>query len=318
VTALANNQVLLKAAGPVVAGVPTGTNGHVLTLVAGAPSWAVLPIDPGFANPLTTAGDLLVGGVSGTPTRLGLGATNRVLTVSGGAPSWQPLPIDPGFASPLTNVGDLIVGSTGGLATRLAAAISGAVFASAGVNTTPVWSVSPALTDLKLGGGTIGTSGVGVLALSTATAPTTSPSDTLQLYTHDMDAEGGSRSLSIRDERGSITRIGSTSSEARVQINPVLGGQATLLGVQTVAIKLSLDATGIGGHHIGLDASGSIHPLGPGCVALYNHTIAKALIIWTPGAELYMTVAGSASYRHVTHGAPDSGAPGYRTLLIQN
>src|SRR4029434_6188423 len=34
---LANGQVLTKAAGPILAGVPTGTDGHVLTLSARAP-----------------------------------------------------------------------------------------------------------------------------------------------------------------------------------------------------------------------------------------------------------------------------------------
>jgi hypothetical protein len=31
--------------------------------------WGVLPVDPGFANPMNTAGDLIIGGVAGAPTR---------------------------------------------------------------------------------------------------------------------------------------------------------------------------------------------------------------------------------------------------------
>ena len=46
----------------------------------------------GMANPMTTAGDLIVGGASGTPTRLAAGSTaGHVLTSngSGAAPSYQ-------------------------------------------------------------------------------------------------------------------------------------------------------------------------------------------------------------------------------------
>ena len=42
----------------------------------------------GFANPMTTPGDLIVGGTSGAATRKAIGSTNQVLTVSGGVPIW--------------------------------------------------------------------------------------------------------------------------------------------------------------------------------------------------------------------------------------
>jgi len=41
-----------------------------------------------MTNPMTTAGDLIVGGVSGAPARLGIGTNGQVLTVSGGAAAW--------------------------------------------------------------------------------------------------------------------------------------------------------------------------------------------------------------------------------------
>src|SRR4029453_18590291 len=89
---LTNGQVLNKAAGPILAGVPTGTDGHVLTLSAGAPTW-VAP--SGLSNPMTTAGDLIVGGASGTPTRLAAVATGAVLasTGVGTAPTWSASPV---------------------------------------------------------------------------------------------------------------------------------------------------------------------------------------------------------------------------------
>ena len=42
----------------------------------------------GFANPMTTAGDLIKGGSGGTAQRLAIGSNGQVLTVSGGAPAW--------------------------------------------------------------------------------------------------------------------------------------------------------------------------------------------------------------------------------------
>lgn len=42
----------------------------------------------GMSNPMTTAGDLITGGASGTPTRLGVGAEGEQLTVSSGVPAW--------------------------------------------------------------------------------------------------------------------------------------------------------------------------------------------------------------------------------------
>ena len=42
----------------------------------------------GMTNPMTTAGDTIYGGASGTPTRLAIGSNGNVLTVSGGNPVW--------------------------------------------------------------------------------------------------------------------------------------------------------------------------------------------------------------------------------------
>lgn len=103
---------------------------------------------PGFTNPMTTAGDLIIGGVSGAPTRLGVnaGATVQALISVGGSTDWEALLLDlledvtitapaegdvltfdstsgawmnkPG-SNPMTTVGDMIVGGAAGAATRL-------------------------------------------------------------------------------------------------------------------------------------------------------------------------------------------------------
>lgn len=42
----------------------------------------------GMTNPMTTSGDIIIGGSSGTPTRLAAGTDTHVLTLSSGAPVW--------------------------------------------------------------------------------------------------------------------------------------------------------------------------------------------------------------------------------------
>ena len=43
----------------------------------------------GMTNPMTTLGDVIVGGASGTPVRLPIASNGQVLTVSAGAPIWS-------------------------------------------------------------------------------------------------------------------------------------------------------------------------------------------------------------------------------------
>jgi hypothetical protein len=42
----------------------------------------------GMSNPMTTAGDLIVGGSGGAPQRLGVGTSGQMLTVVSGVPAW--------------------------------------------------------------------------------------------------------------------------------------------------------------------------------------------------------------------------------------
>ena len=64
------------------------------------------------AKPMTTPGDMIVGGVAGAAGRLAVGATAQVLTVVAGAPAWA-------AATPMTAPGDLIRGGAAGAPTRL-------------------------------------------------------------------------------------------------------------------------------------------------------------------------------------------------------
>lgn len=125
---------------PAPSSLPPGTNGHWLTLAAGAPTWAALPVDPGFANPMTAPADLIVGGASGAPTRLAGGANTQVLTVVGGALVWA-APASGGMANPMTAPGDLIRGGVAGAAERVAVGTAGHVLTVVGG--VPAWSALP-------------------------------------------------------------------------------------------------------------------------------------------------------------------------------
>lgn len=81
----ANGDILMRSAGA-WARLPIGSSGQVLTVASGIPSWAAAT--GGFSNPMTTAGDLILGGASGGAGRLGVGTNGQVLTVVSGAPAW--------------------------------------------------------------------------------------------------------------------------------------------------------------------------------------------------------------------------------------
>ena len=92
-----------------------GTDGYVLTYVA-ANSDLELKAPTGFANPMTTAADIIVGGTAGAPTRLAKGSDGQVLTVD---PTTHLLLWATPFSNPMTTKGDIIAGGASGVATRL-------------------------------------------------------------------------------------------------------------------------------------------------------------------------------------------------------
>src|SRR6266849_7346914 len=89
-----------------------GTNNQVLTSNGTTPTWANSAA--GFADPTTTAGDLIFKNAVPTTTRLGVGSNNQVLTVVGGLPAWAASAS--GFANPMTAAGDIITGGLAGVA----------------------------------------------------------------------------------------------------------------------------------------------------------------------------------------------------------
>jgi hypothetical protein len=80
--------------------------------------WGILPgtLSGTFANPMTTAGDVMVGGASGAPARLAKGANSSHFGVdAGGNLGYYP---NTDF-NPMTTIGDLIFGGVAGAALRM-------------------------------------------------------------------------------------------------------------------------------------------------------------------------------------------------------
>lgn len=71
-----------------------------------------------MVNPMTAAGDLIVGGVDGEPTRLPVGSQGQFLSIGASGFEWATVQSG-GMVNPMTAVGDLIVGGTDGTPTRL-------------------------------------------------------------------------------------------------------------------------------------------------------------------------------------------------------
>ncbi|MBN7822439.1 DUF2793 domain-containing protein [Bowmanella yangjiangensis] len=95
--------------------------------VRGGAGWVdVTAAGGGMTNPMTTLGDLILGGASGAPTRLAIGAATYVLTSNGTTAVWQ-APTSGGMTNPMTTEGDIIVGGASGAPARLAIGAEGQV-----------------------------------------------------------------------------------------------------------------------------------------------------------------------------------------------
>jgi hypothetical protein len=93
--------------------------------------WVELTAAPSLTNPMTTAADIIIGGTTGTPARLGIGSSGQVLKVVDGAPAWATDATGEGggggMTNPMTTAQDLIVGGTSGAPARLGIGTNGQV-----------------------------------------------------------------------------------------------------------------------------------------------------------------------------------------------
>ena len=90
----------------------SGKAGEYLTNDGSSYFWTVLTA---LTNPMTTAGDIIVGGTSGVAARLGIGSIGQVLTVYNSTTVAWETP----FISPMTAYGDLIIGGAAGAPIKL-------------------------------------------------------------------------------------------------------------------------------------------------------------------------------------------------------
>jgi hypothetical protein len=125
----------------------TGTLNQVLTVgSSGYPTWANNPA--GFANPMTTSGDVIFENATPAPSRLPIGSTGQVLTVVGGLPAWENNPA--GFANPMTTAGDIIFESSTPAPSRLPIGSTNQVLTVSGG--LPVWAAPGAASSLPWSG----------------------------------------------------------------------------------------------------------------------------------------------------------------------
>jgi hypothetical protein len=84
----ADFEVFGQAVDTSLADLKGGTTGQVLKKNTNTDMDFVWSSDTGFANPMTTTGDMIYSSSGSTAARLGIGSSGQVLTVSGGVPTW--------------------------------------------------------------------------------------------------------------------------------------------------------------------------------------------------------------------------------------
>lgn len=124
-----------------------GNEGKLLSTDGTNPYWK--SESPGFINPMSSIGDIIIGSTNGLASRLALGSAGQVLTSNSGSLAWISIPTQfpdqsgnggkflqtdgttvewaiPNFlTNPMTSFGDIIIGGTSGATGRLAIGTEG-------------------------------------------------------------------------------------------------------------------------------------------------------------------------------------------------
>lgn len=143
-TALAAPQYLVLALSATLANERRLAAGSGITLTDSGANGNLTIASTALANPMTTQDDIIIGGASGTPTRLAKGSDGYVLTVDPSTHHLVWAAPATGFANPMTTRGDIITATTGGAAQRLAVGAANKILTSNG--TDPAWGDGPLTT----------------------------------------------------------------------------------------------------------------------------------------------------------------------------
>lgn len=108
-----------------VGDIAVDTTGKLFVCTAAGSPGTWVQASGGMSNPMTVQYDLILGGTSGTPVRLAVGANSQVLGITSGVVGWVNNPS--GFTNPMTTIGDMIYATTGGDPARIPNGANGQV-----------------------------------------------------------------------------------------------------------------------------------------------------------------------------------------------
>jgi len=257
----------------------------------------------GFNNlsPMTTAGDIIYGGVSGAGTRLGIGSNGYVLTVSSGAPVWA-------AAS----------GSPGGSTTQVQYNNGGAFAGSANMTFD-----GTTLTAAGFSGphnGTVGATTANTGAFTTLSASSTVSGTGFSTYLASPPAIGGTAAAA-----GAFTTLSASSTVSGTGFStylaspPAIGGTAAAAGTFTAGTFTSTVHKGA--------TSGTITLAAPAVAGTQSYTLPTGLPA-SSGYVLSSTTGGVMSWAAAGSGSPagtngqfqynNSGSFGGASVLTYN
>jgi len=230
-------------------------------LKAGA--WSIVSSGGGgMSNPMTSVGDIIVGGASGTPARLAAGTSGQVLSIQSGTPAW----VDPsgGGVSAVTATSPIV--SSGGA--------------------TPNISINPATTSAagsmsssdktKLDGVATGATANSTDAVLLARANHTGTQAASTISDFDSAARAQVEAELIAGTNITITPSGSGATRQLTIASTGGGGGASLPVVQALSSSRSLALVDINTFNVNSTTSS------------YTATIpAQATVAWTADAEMH-------------------------------
>lgn len=295
--------------GLTVSGSPVTTSG---TLAVALDAGYVIPLqstlDAKVTNPMTTGGDLIYGGASGTPTRLANGSAGQVLTSNGTtlAPSWQSVSGTGdvvGPASATDGAPALFDGTTGKLLKNSTPTGTG----------NPVLQTSPTLTTPNIGvatatslNGLTVTSSTGTLTVTNGKTLTVSDSTTLA--TNSITFAGtevltlaAAKNVTFADAfvtSGANSLTLTTTGSTNVTL-PTTGTLATLAGSETLTNKTIQGAAITGA----LTGTGNYVPV----TLLNSGTSASASTFWRgDGTWAAVTASAAGSDKEIQYSSSGS------------